>query len=457
MNFKSSLRSGAAVIAVLALGVGAAEAAPAKHVAKAKAAPAAPTATAAEVDALRATVAALQSRLDAMAAQQAKIAEDTQALEVTQDSIATSIVAQSSAINTMPATVQKDTLAALPKTLDWAKSTSVSGRMYFDFSGIQQKTNGAKVPVTGTGFDIKRFYVGVDHKFNDMFSANVTMDARYQSTTNDVQFYIKKAYLQAKINDMLTIRAGATDMPWIPFVEEVYGYRFVDKTMTENRFTFANSADWGIHTFGKFGEFVSYQVSVVDGAGYRNPSRTSGVDVEGRLSAKVPTEFGEVTAAVGGYTGKLGKEVQGVTPNTFRTADRFTALLALTSPKYRLGVEYFTASNFNSVTTTNAALTTGHLSGDKAEGVSIFGSYNFTPEWSVFGKTESVQPNTEVLAPYAKKKDDYFNIGINWEPVKIVDLALVYKRAETKGNNAPSLAPVSASYDEIGVFGQFRW
>ena len=26
------------------------------------------------------------------------------------------------------------------------------------------------------GFNIKRFYLGVDHKFNDMFAANVTMD-----------------------------------------------------------------------------------------------------------------------------------------------------------------------------------------------------------------------------------------------------------------------------------------
>ncbi len=457
MNFKSSLRSGAAVIAVLALGVGAAEAAPAKHVAKVKAAPAAPSATAAEVEALRATVSALQARLDTMAAAQTKTAEDTAALEEAQDSIATSVVAQSNAINTMPASIQKDTLSNLPKTLGWANSTSVSGRMYFDFSNIEQKTNGVKVPVTGTGFDIKRFYVGVDHKFNDMFSANVTMDARYQSTTNDVQFYIKKAYLQAKINDMLTIRAGSADMPWIPFVEEVYGYRFVDKTMTENRFTFANSADWGVHSFGKFGEFISYQVSVVDGAGYRNPSRTSGVDVEGRLSAKVPTEYGEVTAAVGGYTGKLGKEVEGVTPNTFRTADRFSALLALTSPTYRVGVEYFTASNFNTVTTTDAARTAAHLSGDKAEGTSIFGSYNFTPEWSLFGKTEYVTPNTEVLFPYAAKKDHYYNFGLNWEPVKIVDLALVYKRGKTNANNAPSTAPQVASYDEIGVFGQFRW
>ena len=471
MNFKSSLRTGAAVIAVLALGAGAAEAAT-KHVAKAKAPPPAPVATAAEVDALRATVASLQARLDTMAAEQTKIAENTAALEEAQDSIATSVVAQSGAINTMPASIQKDTLANLPKTLNWANSTSVSGRMYFDMSSVVQKTNGAKVPATGTAFDIKRFYIGVDHKFNDMFSANVTMDARYNyadksagtapgnsSQVNDVQFYVKKAYLQAKLDDRLTVRAGASDMPWIPFVEEVYGYRFVDKTMTENRFTFANSADWGVHAFGKFGEILSYQVSVVDGAGYRNPSRSNGVDVEGRVSAKVPTEFGEVTAAIGGYSGKLGKEVQGATPNTFRTATRVTGLLALTSPKYRIGVEYLAAKNFNAVTLTNAAITAAHLYNDQAEGVSVFGSYNFTPEWSVFGKTESIQPSKDVIAPYVKKKDDFFNVGINWEPVKIVDLALVYKRYETRGNNAPVLAASSqtATYDEVGIYGQLRW
>jgi len=477
MNTKSNIWAGVAMGAALALATGAsANAATTKHVVK-KAAPAAPAVTVADVDALRAEIAALKAKLDDVSAAQAKVTADSEAVEATTDALANSIVAQSNSINTMPAAIEKSTLGNLPKSLDWAKGTSVSGRMYFDVSSLTQKTNGVKVPSTGTGFDVKRFYVGIDHKFDDTYSANVTMDARYNyadksatnlapgnSNVNDVQVYLKKAYLQAKYDDRLTVRIGAADMPWIPYVEDLYGFRFVDKTLTENRFTVANSADWGVHTFGKFGPWISYAVSAVNGGGYRNPSRSSGMDLEGRLSAKVPTSYGNWSAAIGGYTGKIGKQVQivpGGSPTAWNTAQRFDALVAFESHQMRVGAEYYNASNWanGGVTTryTAASAATSHLAGDKSYGTSVWASYQISPTLQVFGKEEFVKPNKAVLFPYAAKKDKFFNLGINWEPVKIVDLALVYKRATTDASNAPTLAPVSATYDEVGMFGQLRW
>ena len=490
MNTKSTIWASVAMGTVLALATGvSAEAATTKHVAK-KVAPVVPAVTTADVDALRAEIASLKAKLDDVSAAQAKTAADTAAVEATTDTLASSIVAQSNSINTMPATIEKSTLANLPKSLDWAKGTSVSGRMYFDVSSLTTKTAGVKQATTGTGFDVKRFYVGVDHKFNDTYSANVTMDARYNSnavsaptitvtpssgtatatasaqtsSVNDVQVYLKKAYLQAKYDDRLTVRIGAADMPWIPYVEDLYGYRFVDKTLTENRFTVANSADWGVHALGKVGPWISYAVSAVNGGGYRNPTRTAGMDFEARLSAKVPTAYGNWSAAIGGYQGKIGKETQVVAPATavaWNTAQRFDALVAFESHQIRVGAEYYNAVNWaNSGVTTHytiASAATSHLGGDKSEGTSFWGSYQFTPELSVFGKKEFVKPNKDVLFPYAAKKDNFFNIGINYEPVKIVDLALVYKRAGTDANNAPTTAPVSATYDEVGMFGQLRW
>src|SRR5262249_50209631 len=65
----------------------------------------------------------------------------------------------------------------------WFDSTTVSGRMYFNISNVDQKVNGLKPTGTpnnitnGTGFNIKRFYLGIDHTFDKTFSANLTMDA----------------------------------------------------------------------------------------------------------------------------------------------------------------------------------------------------------------------------------------------------------------------------------------
>ncbi|MBW8785312.1 MAG: hypothetical protein JF593_14555, partial [Novosphingobium sp.] len=59
-------------------------------------------------------------------------------------------------------------------------------------------------------------------------------------------------------------------------------------------------------------------------------------------------------------------------------------------------------------------------------------------------------------------RDNYFNLGIQWEPVKIVDLALVYKRdAVDRGTLATSNGTIGGSvngtYDEVGLFGQVRF
>jgi hypothetical protein len=473
MTFKSALYCSVAAMAAMALTAGGADAAATKK--KHVAAPAAPS----ELSLLREQIAALQAKVEALSAAQAKSAEDAAALETNQDALATSMVAQSEGINTMPAKIQKDVLAAVPKPKPpWADNTTVSGRMYYNLSNVEQKTSTqGKIAPTGTAFEIKRFYLGVDHKFNDMFSANLTTDARYNnvekdgltrtsssnagsnSGVNDVQVYIKKAYLQAKINDYLTVRAGAADMPWIPFVDEQYGYRFIDKTLLENRYTFGNSTDWGVHALGKYSYF-SYAVSVVNGAGYRNPSRSAGLDVEGRLSATVPTVYGTFTGAIGGYSGKLGKEQQQIAPagnNAVNTAQRSDVLLNYTSGPIRIGGEYFTAKNWanNGVTTTFPTRT---LKVDKSEGSSIWASYQITPMVSVFGKSEYVEPSKAVIFPNNIKKDQFFHVGVNFEPVKIVDLALVYKHDKVNGNNAPTTAPAqSATYNEVGLYGQLRW
>jgi hypothetical protein len=62
---------------------------------------------------------------------------------------------------------------------DLGENTTVGGRVFFDVSyiGLQnENAAGAKIdtPPTGTGFDVKRFYLIVDHRFNETWSANIS-------------------------------------------------------------------------------------------------------------------------------------------------------------------------------------------------------------------------------------------------------------------------------------------
>ncbi|ESQ84807.1 hypothetical protein AEAC466_07045 [Asticcacaulis sp. AC466] len=316
-----------------------------------------------------------------------------------------------------------------------ADDTKISGRMYADFTNIDQKVDGVQTAPSGTGFDIKRLYIGIDHTFNDMFSANVTTDFQYSSAISSTEVYLKKAYVQAKFSDALVVRVGATDLPWVPYAEGIYGYRYVENTVAD-RTKFATSSDWGLHAAGDLGQNFSYAVAAINGNGYKNPTRSKSMDFEGRLSAK----FDQLNFAIGGYTGKLGQDVPGVaTPNT---ATRFNALAAYVGDRSRFGVEYFSANDYS------AALVKDPLHEDKADGVSVFGSYRVTPIYTIFGRAEEVKPS-KTLSP--TKKDQYYNAGVSFAAFKGVSFSAVVKHDEVTSIGHKT------TNNEVGIWTEVRY
>jgi hypothetical protein len=369
-----------------------------------------------------------------------------QRIEALESELQASEMRQAAAANAQPAPA-----APPPVMSGWWDNTSISGRMYLDFSNIDHKSNGVSLADEGTNFDVKRFYISVDHKFNEVFSADITTDLTYDSTTSASQIFVKKAYLQAKLDDALIIRAGSTDLPWIPFVEGLYGYRYVENTLID-RTKFGTSADWGLHVLGSLWDnHFSYAFSAINGAGYKKApigggaNRSNSIDVEGRVNVN----FDDFVVGVGGYNGKLGHDITGATPTT-HTANRIDAIAAYVTPQIRLGVEYFDANDWNNVTT---------LPSDSANGVSGFGSYKFTPQWGIFARYDNVKPNTKTNNLL---NDNYYNVGITYSPVKIVDISLVYKHDQAShGVISTSNGNIGGStngvYNEIGVFADFQW
>jgi hypothetical protein len=404
---------------------------------------------------LQAQLNALQARLDATAAGSPAVAQ-AQAAAADASAKADKAIALATATQTAQGKTEKKVGA-----MAWAADTKISGRMYFNISSINaEDAAGANLEKRG-GFQIKRFYVGIDHKFNDVFAGNITVDVDNvvgngsgticaDGTTakgcNLVGkgLYIKKAYLQAKLSKAFDIRLGSDDLPWIPYVEGVYGYRHLEKTIADLD-GFGTSADWGAHVRGELaGGLINYQVSAVNGGTYRNATFTQTVDLEGRINLV----YKGFNAAIGGYTGKLANDQRGVT--TLHTAQRFDALLAYkgTAGKvgYSIGAEYLYAKNWKRVLSATE---------DTTEGYSIFASVSPLPKWSVFGRYDWIKPSKD-LNP--TQHSNYYNVGVQYEPVKIVDLALLYKRTDaTAGLGIGDLAAGQRKRDEIGLYGQLRF
>jgi hypothetical protein len=315
-------------------------------------------------------------------------------------------------------------------------------RIYADASSKENKdeATGIKSSDSGTGVDVKRTYFTFTQQFDKVWSAQFQSDIGDQGARR-YDIFVKKAFIQAQITPLAIFRLGSADTAWIPYVEGVYGLRYVEQTITDH-LSFGASADWGFHITGS-GPLVQYQVSAENGRGFSNPTRSKSVDFEGRVSL---TPLPGLNLAVGGYSGKRGLDTDAAPAR--HTATRQDALVAYNTDFFRVGGEYFTARNWNSVTTATT---------DKSDGYSVWGQVNFNPMWSVFGRYDNSKPSKD-LKPGLKFT--YYNAGLQWTLNKAFAASLVYKYAEVKGGTlgtgngtiGSAVAGSKGKYSEIGVF-----
>jgi hypothetical protein len=322
--------------------------------------------------------------------------------------------------------------------------TSFGFRFFGDVTSkeIKDKGTGVKSSDSGTGIDVKRFYFTATHAFDAKWSA------QFQSDIGDVgakryDVFVKKANLQYTSSPQAIFRLGAADTPWVPFVEGIYGQRYFEQTITDS-LGFGTSAEWGLHFLGKaVDNKLGYAFTVGNGKGYSSPSRSKSVDFEGRLSFE---PLAGLTFAVGGYSGKRGLDTD--TAPAKHTATRINALANYVVGPVKIGGEYFSADNWNNVTTTTQ---------DKANGFSSWLQYSATPELTIFGRYDSAKPSQD-LNP--KRELTYLNAGVQWKLNKSVSAAAAYKYAEAKGgvistgngSIGSSKAGFEGVYHEVGVW-----
>jgi hypothetical protein len=323
--------------------------------------------------------------------------------------------------------------------------TTIGGRAFVDLTNVDETSNGAKTDASGTGLDVKRFYFILGHQFDKVWSVNLTTDFNYVANDSETQLFIKKAYAEAKFNDKFTLRLGSADTPLLPFLEGIYGYRFIE-TMVVERIGFEASADWGAHILGAFGNGKAhYAVSAINGNGYKNPSRSQGLDLDTRIDFE---PVNGLTLALFYRTGKRGLDKPSVT--TFHTADRTEILAAYAKSKFRVGAEFFQADNWNQVLNPLA---------DSSDGHSIWGTFNVKKNVQLFARVDSAKPSKD-LAPNLENK--YTNLGVIFTPVAKVDLAVVYKQDKVEGGTlktsngtiGATTGALEGKHNEIGLWAQ---
>lgn len=312
--------------------------------------------------------------------------------------------------------------------------THVGTTLFLDATHVDQSTHGQHdSAASGSGIDLKRLYFILDHRFSEVWSAHLLTDVNWLRHGDPTRLWVKNAYLEGAFTSAFTLRMGAAPTPWVPLANHWYGYRYVEKDLVM-RAKFGTPADWGIHALGSLGanHEIEYAVSVVTGAGFKEPRLGNGADVEARV-AWHPVK--QMIVALGGYEGTLAQDVDGLAK--LHTARRVDAMVAWAGENWRLGGEYYHARDWNNVTSP---------AGDTSHGWSVWCSVQLGPRVALFARHDHTAPSAD-LDP--ARHDRYSNLGVEWRARKWLKLAAVYKRERLllSGTDLKTI-------NEVGVWSQ---
>jgi hypothetical protein len=123
------------------------------------------------------------------------------------------------------------------------------------------------------GLLIRRIYFQLDNDLSTRFSTRFRLEADSRALTSDskIGVYVKAAYLQIKdVIPRSSVYVGMTNTPTFESSEEFWGYRSVEKTISDFR-GLAGSADLGVSAKGSFddGQRIGYYAMLGNGTGQR--------------------------------------------------------------------------------------------------------------------------------------------------------------------------------------------
>jgi hypothetical protein len=280
-----------------------------------------------------------------------------------------------------------------------------SGLMYFDyFYNVQRDPNlplftniaTQPGPEDFNGFQFRRIYFTFDDDLSEHFTTRFRLEADQVALTSDlkVSVFVKDAWLRWKdAFDHTDMIFGFQPTAAYDASEVVWNYRSLEKTIMDLR-GIVPSRDLSFSIKGKFDDGGKYNwwVMIGDNSGNRpeldkfkrfyfnflwRPTEKIYVNINDDIkqNAEIPDPNNPAKT--------LGANV-----NTFDFFVGYT-----TKDKYAVGVEAFFQNNANGNKTQVIGSPIFNLKNRTADGVSVWGWWNFSPRFGVVGRYDFFEPN----------------------------------------------------------------
>lgn len=237
-------------------------------------------------------------------------------------------------------------------------------------------------------FDIGRVYFGVKGDLSENVGARVTYEIHRQSD-GYINVYLKYGYLELKgFWTGFKLRLGQAGLPWVPFEEKLWGYRYISKVMPDlaKKLT---STDMGLFAIYDLPNgYGTFECAGVNGTGYHKVEDNKFKDFHGRLTI-IPVPASDVLK---------GLKISGFASHGYADED---------VTRQRLIGNLFYAYDFLSVGGTFLAATDesldtlGTIAETKSQGYSVYCTINFgklmqKDNCGIFARYDNFDPDTDV-------------------------------------------------------------
>jgi hypothetical protein len=214
--------------------------------------------------------------------------------------------------------------------------------------------------------------------------------------------YVKNAYLNYKANN-LSVNFGLISTTQFKVQESAWGYRYLEKSF-QDAYKFNSSADLGVSAAYKFGDFLSADVMVANGEGYKK------IEADSTLR----TGVGLTLTPLKNFTARLYYDISSKTNNQQSIA----TFLGYKAEKFSMGAEYLIQLN------------PGFNLDRELNGISVFTTIITSKKTKFFARYDNLSSNTlagESANWNIGKDGQLFIAGFEYSPVKGIKLAPNFK------------------------------
>lgn len=281
-------------------------------------------------------------------------------------------------------------------------SGQIIARSFFDFS---QGFGDAK---NESGFDLTRAFLGYNYKFSPTLQARVVIDGASGNSNGKLEVYVRNAFINW--NDYgFNVNVGEIGLLQFSIQEKYWGYRYVLKSFQDLN-KMAPSVDLGFTGEYKFNDYLSADLSVTNGEGYKKVVKNNSTRYALGLSAyPIKNMILRVYADI--YNdGEDFRDAlpEGVSDVNYKDQKTLSLFAGYKSDRVWGGVEY------------NRVFNKGFIEDKDYYGYSAYGAIRINSKWSAYARYDIVdsKQNAKFTSPWNDLDGQLMIAGVEFRPMK---------------------------------------